>query len=53
MSEVQSILEALEKALHGHELSEDMCYGLRRALDGVPEDQHMAALKAMLGVTVC
>ena len=50
MSEVQKILDALEKCLHDNYISEEMCYGLRHALNGIPEDQHMAAFKAMINL---
>jgi hypothetical protein len=52
MSEIQSILKALEEALHSGNIGEEMCYGLRLALDGIPEKQHMAAFKAMIGAEV-
>lgn len=50
MSEVQEILEALESQLHEHLITEDMCFALKEALDGVPEEYHMKAFKSMLGV---
>lgn len=48
MSEIQKILKALEERLHDNEIGEDMCYGLRVALDGIPEEMHKAAFKALL-----
>lgn len=50
MSDVQIVLEALEDALHNGTVSEDMCHGLKLALDGVPAVYHMDAFKKMLGV---
>ena len=48
MSDVQKILAFMEKRLHEGYLTEDMCYGLRMALDGVPEIYHMQAFKALV-----
>lgn len=48
MSKTQEILKSLAGALHNGTIGEDMCLGLIAALNGVPEEFHMAAFKAML-----
>lgn len=50
MSGVQKILIALAHALHDNQISEDGCDALAQALNGVPPEYHMEALKALLGV---
>lgn len=49
-SEVQKMIEALGMALHDNAISEDMCNGAYNALNGVPEEYHMAAFKALIGM---
>lgn len=48
MSDVQRILKAMEEKLHDGYLTEDMCYGLRMALDGIPEEYHLKAFEALI-----
>ena len=48
MSDIQELLKAMETQLHDGYLTEDMCYGLRMALDGVPDEYHLNALKALV-----
>lgn len=48
MSDVQRILKAMEEKLHDGYLTEDMCYGLRIALDGIPEEYHLKAFEALI-----
>lgn len=50
MSEVQEILIALAVALHANQIGEEGCDSLAKALDGVPEQYHMSALKALIGM---
>lgn len=50
MSETQEILIALAQALHDNQIREDGCDALARALNGVPPEYHMRALKALLGI---
>ncbi len=48
MSDIQKVLEAMEKRIHDGYLTEDMCYGLRMALNGIPDQYHMNAFKALI-----
>ena len=50
MSEVQRMIEALARSLHSNEISEEMCDGAFNALNGVPEEYHMEAFKALIGM---
>lgn len=48
MTEIQEILLAMADALHNGQLGEEGCADVAKALDGVPSQFHMPALKALL-----
>jgi hypothetical protein len=50
MSGVQKILIALSMMLQNNGLSAAACDALAQALNGVPPEYHMEALKALLGI---
>ena len=43
MSDIQEILSNMADALQSKQVTEDMCIAVRDALNGVPEEYHLAA----------
>ena len=43
MSDIQEMLSNLADALQSKQITEDMCIAVRDALNGVPEEYHLAA----------
>lgn len=48
MSDIQEMLSYLADALQSKQITEDMCIAVRDALNGVPVEYHITALKKFI-----